>query len=62
MVIVWIGLGIGVILAIILIKKITKTSPMASFRLGVYCKKCGYKTNGLKCPKCESASNRQNWR
>lgn len=62
MVIVWIGLGIGVILAIILIKKITKTSPMASFRFGVYCKKCGYKTNGLKCPKCESTSSRQNWR
>jgi predicted Zn-ribbon and HTH transcriptional regulator len=62
MVIVWIGIGIGVLLAIILIKKIARTSKNASFKFGVYCKKCGYKTNGLKCPRCESASNRQSWK
>ncbi|HEY8110247.1 MAG TPA: hypothetical protein VIG05_05230 [Candidatus Nitrosotenuis sp.] len=62
MVIVWIGIGIGVLLAIVLIKKIRRTSSTTPFKLGFYCKKCGYKTNGLKCPKCENASSRQSWR
>jgi len=62
MVIVWIGIGIGVLLAIVLIKKIVRTSPKAPLKLGFYCKKCGYKTNGLKCPRCENASGHQSWK
>ncbi|TBR25301.1 MAG: hypothetical protein EPO63_02175 [Candidatus Nitrosotenuis sp.] len=62
MVIVWIGIGMGILLAIILIKKAIKTSPRTPFKLDLYCKKCGYKTNGLKCPRCENASSRQSWK
>jgi hypothetical protein len=62
MVIVWIGIGIGVLIAILLIKKIIKTPPRIPFKFGFYCKKCGYKTNGLKCPRCENASHRQSWK
>ena len=62
MVIVWVGIGVGVLLAVFLIKKIMKTSPRAPFRLGFYCKKCGYKTNGLKCPRCQNTPSRQNWK
>ena len=62
MVIVWIGIGVGILLAIILIKKITKSSPKTPLKISLYCKRCGYKTNGLKCPICENASNRQSWK
>jgi rubrerythrin len=52
MVIVWIGLGIGILIAAILILKIMK-SPKNSFII-IRCKKCGLKTSGLKCPLCET--------
>ena len=53
MVLVWIGIGIGIIITIILIAKAFKTSSQDVLRMDVYCRKCGLKTNGLKCPKCE---------
>ena len=59
MVLVWIGLGIGILLIAFLIKKILKTSPMTSLKFEMVCKKCGYRTNGLKCPRCENASHAQ---
>lgn len=64
MVLVWIGIGIGILIAIVLIKKIIKTSPREPVGFATYCKKCGYKTNGLKCPRCErtSKSNHQKWK
>jgi len=53
MVLLWIGIGIGILLAIILIVKAVKTSSQDVLRMDVYCRKCGLRTNGLKCPKCE---------
>ncbi|HSA98874.1 MAG TPA: hypothetical protein VLF17_07325 [Candidatus Nitrosotenuis sp.] len=62
MVIVWIGLGIGILLATVLIKKIIKTSPKTPLEFELNCKKCGYRTNGLKCPRCENAYDPQRWK
>lgn len=62
MVLVWIGIGMGILLAIVLIKKAIKTPPRIPFKFSLYCKKCGYKTNGLKCPRCESTPSRQSWK
>ena len=56
MVLIWIGLAIGILIAVILIVKITKTPSHEAISLTVHCKKCGYKTNGLKCPKCDENS------
>ncbi|MBM3903589.1 MAG: hypothetical protein FJ357_00375 [Thaumarchaeota archaeon] len=54
MVIVWIGIGFGILLAIVLLKKTITSSSRAPLRISLYCKKCGYRTNGLKCPRCEN--------
>ena len=54
MVLLWIGIAIGVLIAIILIVKTIKTSSKDVLRMDMYCKKCGLKTNGLKCPRCEN--------
>lgn len=62
MVVVWIGLGVGILVAAILLKKIVTTSPKDALKVSVNCKKCGYRTNGLKCPRCENASDPQRWR
>lgn len=62
MVIVWIGLGVGILIAALLLKKIITASPKDALKLGANCKKCGYRTNGLKCPRCENASDPQRWR
>ncbi|MDH3657013.1 MAG: hypothetical protein OEM77_02645 [Nitrosopumilus sp.] len=56
MVILWIGIGIGILIAIILIVKSIKTSSHDVLGVNIYCKKCGFKTNGLKCPRCEKKS------
>ncbi|HLC24052.1 MAG TPA: hypothetical protein VJJ25_00285 [Nitrosopumilaceae archaeon] len=52
MVLIWIGIALGVLIVSALIYKITKSSKNNYFSLK--CKKCGLKTNGLKCPICES--------
>lgn len=62
MVFVWIGIGVGVLIAAVLIKKIIKTSPKDPFKIGIYCNKCGYKVNGLKCPRCASTSSQKSWK
>jgi hypothetical protein len=56
MVIIWIGLGIGILIVAILISKIMK-SPKNSF-ITIRCKKCGIKTSGLKCPLCETEKSK----
>jgi predicted Zn-ribbon and HTH transcriptional regulator len=61
MVFVWIGLGIAVLVAAILLKKIIKTPPQSAITFNQYCKKCGYRTNGLKCPRCQMQSS-QKWK
>jgi len=53
MILVWIGIGIGILMAIILIAKAAKTSSQDVLGMDVYCRKCGLKTNGLECPRCE---------
>ena len=57
MVLLWIGIGIGVLIAIILIVKTIKTPSQDVLRIDTYCKKCGLKTNGLKCPRCEKRTS-----
>jgi len=52
MVFVWIGIGIGILAVSILVFKVIK-SPRNNF-VAIRCIKCGLKTNGLKCPLCES--------
>lgn len=56
MVLIWIGLAVGIIISIILITKIVKTPSYEAMTLNPQCKKCGYKTNGLKCPRCDKNS------
>jgi len=56
MVLAYIGIAIGVLLVIILIIKVAKTNPREVARINSICKRCGIKTNGLKCPKCEKES------
>jgi hypothetical protein len=52
----YIGIAIGVLIVIILIVKIARTSPREVAGIDVYCKKCGLETRGLDCPKCEKKS------
>jgi len=60
LVLVWIGLAVGVLIAAILIVKIAKTPFHETISLSAHCKKCGYKTNGLKCPRCDKNSSYPN--
>jgi hypothetical protein len=41
---------------LILIVKISRTSPREVAGIDVYCKRCGLETKGLNCPKCEKKS------
>jgi len=57
----WIAAAaIGIIIAIILIYKYTKTSKYDVLGFSSYCKICGKKTDGLKCPNCSQKNN--DWR
>ena len=53
MVLTWIGVGIGVLITIILIVKLMRTPKHEAVSSIQYCKTCGLKTNGLKCPRCD---------
>ena len=52
----YIGIAIGVLIVLILIVKISRTSPREVAGIDVYCKRCGLETKGLNCPKCERKS------
>ena len=56
MVLLWIGIAVGILLVIILIVKAVKTHSLEVVGIDMFCRKCGIKTNGLKCPKCEKTS------
>jgi len=56
MVLVWIGIAVGILIVAILIIKASKTSSRDVIGVDLHCRKCGIKTNGLKCPKCEKTS------
>ncbi len=53
MVLVWIGIVVGVLTVIALIVKLMRTPSYAAVSFEQHCKKCGSKTNGLKCPRCD---------
>ena len=49
----WIAAAaIGILVVIVLIYKYSKTSKYDVLGFSMYCKICGDKINGLKCPKC----------
>jgi len=56
MVLVWIGIAVGILIVVILIIKASKTPSRDVIGMDLHCRKCGIKTNGLKCPKCEKTS------
>jgi len=56
MVLVLIGIIVGIIIVTILIIKAAKTHSKEVVGMDIFCRKCGVKTNGLKCPKCEKTS------
>jgi uncharacterized membrane protein YagU involved in acid resistance len=52
MVLLWIGIAVGVLIAVVLIVKAVRTPPRDVMGVQLQCNKCGSKTNGMKCPKC----------
>lgn len=56
MVLAYIGIAIGVLIVLILIVKISRTNPREVAGIDVFCKKCGFETRGMDCPKCEKKS------
>ena len=56
MVLAYIGIAIGVLIVLILIVKISKTSPREVAGINKFCKKCGLETRGMNCPKCGKKS------
>ncbi|KFM18768.1 hypothetical protein AAA799P11_00977 [Marine Group I thaumarchaeote SCGC AAA799-P11] len=53
MVLVLIGIAIGILIVAILIIKAVKTPSRDVLGMDLHCIKCGTKTSGSKCPKCE---------
>ena len=53
MVLLWVGIGAGVLIALVLIIKSIKTSSKEVLGVNKQCKKCGMKIYGPKCPKCD---------
>lgn len=54
MVLIWIGLGVGILVALILIIKLVKTPSHEAVSVESRCPICGQKTNGSKCPRCST--------
>ncbi|KER07119.1 hypothetical protein AAA799E16_00059 [Marine Group I thaumarchaeote SCGC AAA799-E16] len=53
MVLVLIGIAVGILIVAILIIKASKTPSQDVLGMNLHCIKCGAKTGGSKCPKCE---------
>lgn len=53
MVLVWIGIAIGIIIAVVLVRKLFTTHPYDAVSVDRRCRTCGRPTHGLKCPDCE---------
>ena len=47
----------GIILALVLVFKYTKTGKNDVVGFSIKCKICGEVSNGLKCPKCSNKKN-----
>lgn len=54
MVVLWLGIGVGIILVIYLLIKYSKTHKNEYVKFHITCVNCGSITNGLKCIKCEN--------
>ena len=54
MVLILIGIAIGILIVAILIIKATKTPSREIVGIDIHCKKCGIRTNGLTCSKCNN--------
>ncbi|ABK76709.1 hypothetical membrane protein [Cenarchaeum symbiosum A] len=52
MALIWIAVGVGIAVILVLILKIIQTPRHKAVSVDYYCKMCGEKTNGLKCPRC----------
>jgi len=54
----WIGeSAIGILIVVVLIYKYARTSKYDTLGFSMYCKVCGDKINGLKCPNCAQKNN-----
>jgi len=54
----WIvGAAIGILTVVVLIYKYARTSKYDTLGFSMYCKDCGDKINGLKCPNCAQKNN-----
>ena len=54
MVLLWFGIGIGIILIIYLAIKYSKTPKNGHHKFNMNCICCGDKTNAIKCIRCEN--------
>ena len=48
-----IGAAIGITVVVILFYKFFKTPKLDVVGYSMFCKKCGDRTNGMKCARCE---------
>lgn len=53
MVLVWIGIAIGILIAVVLVRKLLTTHPYDAVSVDRHCRTCGRPTHGLKCPHCD---------
>ena len=61
MVLLWIGIGIGLVLIGVMIQKYLKTPKYDYVKVDLHCIKCGDRTNGFKCPQCEQEKASKNY-
>lgn len=54
MAIVYIGIAVAILIMIVLLVKVSRSKKSEFLAMNTYCKKCGSKTNGLKCPRCDT--------
>ena len=49
--------AIGILVIVVLIYKYARTSKYDTLGFSMYCRVCGDKINGLKCPNCAHKKN-----
>ena len=52
MVLIWIGIAVGILIGVVLLRKIIKSGKYERFSINANCKRCGYPTNGMSCQRC----------
>jgi len=57
MMLIWIGIAVAAIILVILFTKILRSNSTDAYITNFVCKKCGRKTQGLKCIWCEKRKN-----